>query len=143
MEDEIINEILRGNSVAIVGVSESGKTYWAQNSLLPRLKKLGKSVAYSDSGFNDVEISDVAVFDEVETLFDIKHLEIKYPEENPFYSEIYLKKVSDWYRMYTRHKEPTVYIISRREEDIQYLVDNFNKTDWDNRNLKVFRFPLF
>lgn len=42
-EKEITDEILKGNSVAVVGVSGSGKTHWIQNTLIPKLQKLNKN----------------------------------------------------------------------------------------------------
>lgn len=141
-EDLIIEEIKKNNSIVIVGASDSGKTYWVQNTLIPKLREIGKLVAYSEDGFNNIAMLDVAIFDEAETLFDANELKIKYPEENPYYSEKYIEQVKNWFSMYSSHTEPSIYIISRRKNDIQFLLENFKKSDWDNRNLKLFSFPL-
>jgi len=141
-EDAIIDDIQNNISVVIVGPSNSGKTYWVQNILIPKLKKLGKSVQYSKDGFSKTNSADIAIFDEAETLSDLTQLQRNHPEERPYYSEKYLKDVADWYNEYSNHVEPSVYVISRKEKDMQFLLDNFNKSDWDNRDLKVYRFPL-
>jgi hypothetical protein len=141
-ESTIISEILKGNSVVVVGPTGSGKTYWVQNTLIPKLQELNKSVSYSKDGFSNPPKGDVTIFDESETLFDADRLEKSHSDAPPYYSEKYLKQVHDWHKMCASHDEPSIYIISRQPEDVQFLVDNFYKSDWDNRNLKVFSFPF-
>jgi len=138
-QEAIVSEILKGNSIVVVGPSGSGKTYWIQNILLPKLKAFGKNVFYSKNGFEDTKSADIIVFDEAETLADARVLEKKYPDESPYHSGEYLSQIRDWHKMYTNHKA-SVYVISRKEGDIQYLVDHFNVSDWDGRKLRVFKF---
>lgn len=140
MDKEIIDQLIEGNSIAIIGPSDSGKTYWVKNTLIPQLECLGKSTSYSIDGFNPPK-ADISIFDEVETFFDAKMLEEKYPKENPYYTESYIQKVQIWHVVYAEHLEPSVYIISRRNGDVDFLVNNFKTTDWDNRNIKSFEFP--
>lgn len=140
MNEAVIGNLLRGESIVLVGPSDAGKSHWVQNFLIPKIQEVGKSVQYSKDGFTPIEISDIAIFDEAEILFDATRLQEKYPDDRPYYSEKYLQQVADWHALYSSHREPSVYIISRKESDVQYLVDNFHTADWDNRELRVFRF---
>jgi len=141
-EDAIISHLLRGKSVVVVGPSNAGKTHWIHTALIPRLKGVGRSVAYNVNGSGIDNAADITVFDEAETLFDADHLQEKSHAKPPYYSEEYLARVKEWREVYVQHPEPSAYIISRNEGDVQYLVDNFKLSDWDGRDIKVFRFPL-
>jgi len=139
---KIIKEIKRGASIVIVGPSNSGKTFWIKNYLLPEILKFGKKINYFEDGFSkNLPSLDISIFDEVETFFDATMLQNKNPEEKPYYTEKYIVNVKLWYELYKEHPEQSIYIISRQKSDIPFLIKNFNKTDWYNRDIKVFEFP--
>lgn len=129
--ENFIGELMRGKSVAVVGPSNVWKSHWVKNVLIPKLEEAGKFVQYSKDGFTSIAVSDIAILDEAEALFDAVRLQEKYPDDCPYYSEKYLQQIADWYALY---------VISRKEVDVQYMVDNFRTSDWDGRKLKVFRF---
>lgn len=122
MEEKVVKLLKQGKSVAIVGASDSGKTYFVCNKLIPRLKAGGLKVLYFAEGdlIKEGE-SDVVVFDEVETLFDQERIENK---EGKLYDQDYLEKVKDWGDKYKTFSSPAVFVISRNEEDIEYLSKN-------------------
>lgn len=140
-DTNIIEEIKKGRNIVILGPSGSGKTYWVKDYFIPKLQELGKKVNYFEDGFSkDLPSVDISIFDEAETLLDYSQLQNKYIEDKPYYSKKYLEEVNFWHELYKKHPEQSVYIISRKKSDINFLVENFNKTDWDNRDIKVFEF---
>lgn len=132
--------LLQGKSVVIVSSSDSGKTYWVKNNLIPFLGPL--EVAYFQDGnsINDV-IADVYIFDEAETLCDRKYLEACNSDEVFYYSESYLQQVKHWHDFYKKFTKPSLYIITRNNDnEIDNLVSNFKKSDWDGRTIEALRF---
>jgi hypothetical protein len=137
-----ISDLLKQEkSVVLVGPIDSGKSYWVEHELIQELEK-NKKVEYFKEARDIKETeADIFIFDEVETLFDRKFLEDRHPEENPYYLPSYLEKVKSWHENYKKLDKPSLYIITRNsEEEIDYLVQNFTRTDWDGREISVFGF---
>lgn len=122
MEEEILDNLRRGTSVAIIGPSDSGKSYFIKNRLIPFLEAEGYDVAYFADGNSIKEKPcDIVIFDEAETLLDQKIIEEKSGE---LYSVEYLEKVRSWGEAYELFKQPAIFVISRGGEDVNYLVQN-------------------
>ncbi len=140
--DEIIVKLIGGESVGVVGPSDSGKTYWVMNSLIPELEARGKKVFYAPDGDTEVSDCDIVIFDEVETLFDKDRLEEQSGTSEPYYSEKYLEKVKRWQENYASRKEPALYVISRPAKDVDYLVKNLSQPEWSSRPISMYPFPF-
>jgi thymidylate synthase len=137
---KIANSLEQQKSVVLVGQTNSGKTYWIKNTLMPHLESIGKSVEYLKDGHEFLKGSpNIAVCDEVETLFDKKYLENG--DEN-YYTEKYLDTVSNkWFKNYSSLPASTIFVITRNEMDqINNLLQNFKKADWDSRDIEVLKF---
>lgn len=139
LEQTIIDE-LRFRSIILVGPTDSGKTYWVQNTLIPFLESSGQKVEYLKDGDQSLAgTPDVVVCDEVETLFDEEYLQGETPE--PYYTNEYLTKVRRWFANYSLLPQKTIFIVTRNESDqIKNLVDNMHQADWDNRDVTVLKF---
>ena len=134
--------LLRGENLALIGTSDSGKTHFVKEELIPELEKNGKKVAYFKDGSNitDQE-ADIYIFDEVESFCDREYLEEKYPEEKPYYTDEYERKVKGWFWNYKKHDKSCLYIITRKnKEDVNYLENHLRWADWDDRKLEAFAF---
>jgi hypothetical protein len=143
MEDllkEVINKLINHESVILVGPTDSGKTHWIENVLIPHLKLLGKTPQYLKDGDALPEVgSDIVICDEVETLFDEACLKDKSLKK--YYNEEYLEKVRKWYENYAQLPKSTMYVITRNaQKQINNLVKNFHNADWDNRPISVIEF---
>lgn len=141
-DDEVASTLLGGTSVVVVGPSNSGKTHWARQVLMPMLLERGKRAFYFPDGSVSADSHDIAIFDEAETFFDREHLEQSHPEERPYYTREYEAQVREWHKNYARHEEASIYLITRNtEEDAEFLVRHMKVADWDSRPLRVFAFP--
>ncbi|MEK7645768.1 MAG: hypothetical protein AAB374_01535 [Patescibacteria group bacterium] len=132
---EITELLLENKSIVLVGSSNSGKTYWIKNTLIPYLESQGKEVRYLEDGDAKItDSADIVICDETETLFDEDFLQDKNTEE-------YLNKVNRWYKNYSELPASTLFVVTRNESDqIENLLQNFNKADWDGRDVVVLRF---
>ena len=137
---EKISSELRFRSVVLVGPTDSGKTYWVRNTLIPYLESSGQKVEYLKDGDQPLSgTPNVVVCDEVEVLFDEKYLQGNNPE--PYYTDEYLTKVHHWFANYSLLPQKTIFIVTRNQPDqIQNLVDNMRQADWDNRDVTVLKF---
>ncbi len=131
----------KGGCVVLVGLSNSGKTYWVEHKLVPYLEQNNKVVLFKDGNAVQSAQGDIFIFDEAETLFDKSFLEDRHLDERPYYSPKYLEQVRAWHKLYTQFIGATLFIISRNtNEEIDYLVRNFKRTDWDNRDIIILEF---
>ncbi|OGN31834.1 MAG: hypothetical protein A3J01_00750 [Candidatus Yanofskybacteria bacterium RIFCSPLOWO2_02_FULL_45_18] len=137
---KITENLLRQKSVVLVGSTDSGKTYWIQNTLIPHLESLNNKVEYLKDGSELSKGSPgVVICDEVETLFDKDYLQGSSPED--YYTPEYLEKVRQWHENYARLPKSTLFVITRNKPDqIKNLLENFRKSDWDDREVVVFKF---
>ena len=145
MDDKykIYNLINQKKSLFLVGETNSGKTYFVINELIPFLKEKNIKVTY----FSDcdsiiiVPKEGIAIIDEVETFQDKNYLEKTNVKENLYYTDSYIKKVKDWFKKLKKVKIPTIYITTRNgKKEIRYFVDNVKTTDWDERKVNVIIF---
>lgn len=134
LTEKIYKELLSRNNVLIIGLADSGKTYYATNELVPFLKKKGFNVAFfsdCDHLSNIPDKTDFVIVDEIETLIDKNFLEQRHSKDKPYYSPEYLKKVEIWHNKLKLIKIPAVFILTRSEkEEIEYLVNSVKETDW-------------
>lgn len=134
LTEKIYKELLSRNNVLLVGLADSGKTYYVTNELIPFLKNKGFNVAYftdCDHLSNIPNKTNIVIIDEVETLIDKSFLEQRYPKDKPYYSPGYLKKVEIWHNKLKLIKIPSVFILTRtKKEETEYLLDSAEKMDW-------------
>jgi len=137
---KVSNILLQLKSVVLVGPTQSGKTHWIKNNLIPNLESMGKSVEYLKDGHEiSKDLADIVICDEVETLFDKKYLQNG--DEN-YYTEEYLNTVRNkWYKNYSTLPASTLFVITRNEPShINNLFQNFRRADWDNREIEILKF---
>ena len=141
-----INPYLKKKSVILVGASDSGKSYYAQNNLLPFLLKSGLTGQYLECdkiNLHNMPKGDFVIIDEVESLQDKAYLEARHPEENPYYSQEYLNKIEKWSERLKEVNIPCIYIITRNEElEIDNFINTVSKADWDSREVRCFKFDF-
>ncbi|KKR13409.1 MAG: hypothetical protein UT43_C0044G0005 [Parcubacteria group bacterium GW2011_GWC1_39_29] len=134
--------LLQGENLVLVGISDSGKTRFVKEELIPELEKNEKKVVYFKDGPSITnQEADIYIFDETESFCDREYLEEKYSEEKPYYTDEYERKVKDWFWSYKKHDKSCLYIITRKnEDDIEYLRGHLRWADWDDRKLETFAF---
>ena len=134
LTEKIYKELLFCNNVLLIGLADSGKTYYALNELAPFLKNKKLNTVYFSNCNDFLNIPnnvDAVIADEVETLIDKDFLEQRYPDEKPYYSAEYLKKVKNWHDKLKLIQAPSVFILTRnKKEEIESLVHNVKMTDW-------------
>lgn len=137
---KILDTLAQPKSVVLIGATDSGKTYWIQNTLLPHLEALGARAEYLKDGSKlPHESSTVVICDEVETLFDKDFLQAQ--SEESHYTQKYLNKIDGWYKNYSKLPIGTLFVITRNQPDeIENLLQNFKQADWDNREITVVKF---
>jgi hypothetical protein len=134
LTEKIYKELLFRSNVFLIGFADSGKTHYALNELVPFLKEKKLNAIYLSNCNEFLSVpdnADIVIVDEVETLMDKDFLERQYPNEKPYYSAEYLKKVKNWHNKLKLIQEPSVFILTRnKKEEIEYLVNNVKMTDW-------------
>lgn len=132
--EKIYKELLSRKSALVIGRTDSGKTHYVLNELIPFLKMKKINVIYFPNCSDLLNIPnnmDVAIIDEAETLMDKDFLERQYPDNKPYYSAEYLEKVKNWHNKLKNIKTPSVFILTRNgKEEIKYLIDNLKTIDW-------------
>jgi hypothetical protein len=120
-------------SIALVGPTGSGKTWFVLNELMLYLSMDGKKVEY----FEDLNGSvlpkgdtDIVIIDEFETFVDREFLEKSHPNEVPYYSSEYVEQVNGWLDKASKIKQQLILVITRDEEDIDNFMGNVSVTDW-------------
>lgn len=144
LENKIYKLLKAEKSIFLVGKPDAGKSYFVKNELLPYLKSKKMAIKYIadvDSVKEDDGRFDALIIDEVETLQDKEYLQNKYPDENPYYSEKYIKKVASWFDVLSNISSPCVYIITRdNKEDVNKLINTAEQADWDKREVVCFEY---
>ena len=139
----ILKTILSKKSIFLIGKTNSGKTHFVKNKLIPFLKENKLKVKYFKDCDNIILTKNIDTFivDEVELLFDKDFLEKKYSKEKPYYSKKYLEKVKNWFVILKKIKKPSIYIITRNEDDeISNLINNMKLCEWDmNLNIQTIK----
>jgi len=140
----ILETLRSGRSVFLVGLADSGKTWFAQNELTPFLENQDIRVLYlancdelPKKDGNDV---DIFIVDEVEIIQDVPFLETLHTEQKPYFSPEYVTKVRHWFSILNRIQKPGVFIITRKKEAIENFVHNVKTLDWNGKNAEVVEF---
>jgi len=134
MTDDIYRAISGGSNVLLVGPTDSGKTTYVKNDLIPFLQKNHFNPAYfaNIDDFNESKnTADIFIIDEIETLIDQDYLENHSNSPKPYYSEKYLEKVKNWHDKLKKITVPSIFILTRNSEDqIENIINNLRVTDW-------------
>ncbi len=143
MEEIILQKILNGRNILIVGKTNSGKSYFVKNKIIPLLGINSLRISYFEECAN-LEInnqSDVYIVDEVEILFDKLFLENLHPEEKPYYTKIYLDKVKIWQNKLSKIVKPVICIVTRNDKkELEYIFENYKKLEWNNLPVEIIKF---
>lgn len=147
-KSDILNRILgtlsSGRSVFLVGPTDSGKTWFVQNELVPFLEKQSVRVRYfadCDKLPKKGEVNvEVFIVDEVEIIQDTPFLEEIYTEQKPYFSPEYIAKVRQWFSALNRIQKPGVFVVTREKEVIENFVNNIKTLDWNGKNAEVIEF---
>jgi hypothetical protein len=132
-------------SIMLVGATDEGKTWFVINVLIPFLKQQGLRVKYfkdcNDINFQEKIVEDIVIVDEVEVLSDKKYLEEQHPDENPYYTDKYLKEVELWHEKLKQINQPCLYIVTRNElQEQTYFMDHVKSAEWNSKPVKVLLF---
>ncbi|HDH31204.1 MAG TPA: hypothetical protein ENH26_00290 [Candidatus Wolfebacteria bacterium] len=130
----IYKEILKNSNILIVGSTDSGKTWYVKNILIPFLQDKKKKVVYfhnPDNLLGLIKNVDFFIVDEIETLIDKDFLEAHSTEIKPYYSKKYLKKVKGWHNKLKKITIPSIFILTRNnQKEIDNVVNNIKVIDW-------------
>lgn len=138
LEQKILNNLRNDKDVFLVGLSDSGKTFFILNTFIPFLKKMGlKSQYFSNcEEISSMQKVDIVIIDENETLLDKEYLEIHYPKKTAYYSAGYLSKIKEWHKSLKKIQQPCLYVITRKnQKDIDNFLKIGTKTDWNNKKV--------
>ncbi len=128
---EIFDAIKNGKNVFLVGATDSGKSWFLQNEIIPFLRENNYKVCYLEDSLADSHISencDIVIADEYETFVDKDFLEKRHPEEVPYYSGSYIKQVNNCQKTLGNARFPVVFVITRNEDvEIDYLVNKISE----------------
>ena len=132
--DDIYKVISERRSVLLVGKTDSGKTWYIKNTLIPFLQDKKNKVGYFGNPdliqVLDTEM-DIFIIDEVETLLDRNFLELRSKSSESYYSVDYLKKVSLWIKKLKGINNPCIYILTRNSrEEIDNIINTVKVMDW-------------
>jgi len=118
---KILSALERRQNILLVGRRDAGKTYFVTNKLMPFLRRHGMDVHYYKDMNEESHIlpkDAIVIFDEFELLDDKEFLERMHPEDQPYYSASYLRKVQAWLQKAGHVPNRRIFILSRNEEDI-------------------------
>ncbi|OIO53523.1 hypothetical protein AUJ46_04980 [Candidatus Peregrinibacteria bacterium CG1_02_54_53] len=129
--NQIVSDLRRHQNILLVGRRDAGKTHFVTHTLIPLLQKKGLDVRYFKDMDEEIQTPPedaVVIFDEFEILDDKEFLERMHPEEQPYYSDSYLRKVHFWLQKAENVPNRRIYVLSRNEEDIGNIA---NRTLFD------------
>ena len=143
LAEQIGSLLHSGRNVFLVGPTDSGKSWFVTNELVPYLNQQKITTKY----FNNCDVivngtagADVVVVDEVESLQDRGYLETLHPDESPYYSNEYLAKVTRWHKALSTINVPGVFIASREKQVIPHFVEQVHSLDWNSKPADVIEF---
>ncbi|OQA36663.1 MAG: hypothetical protein BWY53_00390 [Parcubacteria group bacterium ADurb.Bin326] len=143
MEQEILQKIMKGKNILLVGKTDSGKSYFIKNQIIPLFRQKNINVCYFEE-CADLEINeqcDVYIIDEVEILFDKEFLESLHPDEKPYYTNNYLETVKVWQNKLSKITKPIICIVTRNnKEEIDYIYNNYKSLEWNNLPVEIVKF---
>lgn len=132
-----------GKNVFLIGPTNSGKSWFAANELVPYLNQQRMTTKYfedCDSAVNGIAGADVVVVDEAESLQDKSYLEALHPNESPYYSSEYLAKVARWHKILAAINVPGVYLVSREKQAVPNFTEHVHTLDWNGKPAEVIEF---
>ncbi len=137
LTNNIYHEISAGRSVLLVGPTNSGKTWYIKNTLIPFFNEKKIKINY----FENLDVfqkpnnnSGIFIIDEIETLIDRDFLETHSTKPKSYYSKEYLKKVKEWHNKLKDLNTPSIFILTRNnQEKIDNVIDNLKVTDWGTK----------
>ena len=135
-EFDIYNILQEGKSVLLVGPTESGKTWFICNKLIPFIKSKNETVLYIDGHIDDKKYNkaDYVIVDEFETLLDKDYLQELHPEEKPYYEKEYISSINEWHRSLADISTSILFVLTRNEKkEIANIIQNIDKTDWGKK----------
>ncbi|MBP8016444.1 GNAT family N-acetyltransferase [Candidatus Gracilibacteria bacterium] len=139
LANEIYINLLKGHNILLAGKTDSGKTWFVKNILISYLQNNGIKTKYfegCDKIITNNLNNKVTIVDEVEIFEDQKLLEKLYPEERPYYSKEYLKRVKKWYSNLSKIKTQSIYIVTRNEfESLNNIKNNIKQVGFCVRSL--------
>ncbi|MBU4360541.1 hypothetical protein KKA66_01690, partial [Patescibacteria group bacterium] len=93
------NLLKNNKSIFLIGNTNSGKTWFVKNNLIPFLQEKKMSVLYIQNCDNIPKLinKNYAIIDEIEILQDKDFLEKNNLNEKPYYNKEYLIKVKKWF----------------------------------------------
>ena len=144
LKEKIFNLLSNKKSLFLIGPTDSGKSYFIKNELLPFLQSKNFAVCY----FSNCEqipdskiIGDGVIIDEMETFQDKDFLETIHINEKPYYTDQYLAKVKSWFDKLQNVQLPAVYVITRNSPvEIQNFIKTVKKTEWNNKDVECVEF---
>ena len=143
MNNKILHFLEKGNSIVIVGPTNSGKTWYIKNELMPFLKSKKLQSFYIKDSLHDFKLSqnvDIIIADEFETLTDEDFLTSLHPDEQPYYKEGYLNIVGNSHARFKKITPPIIFVITRnKKEEIGNLLDNLKIID-SGQPVETFKF---
>lgn len=139
----IYREISARKNVLLVGPTDSGKTWYIKNILVPFLhEKKIKVIYFPNLDFfqGPADSTDVFIVDEVETLIDQDFLETHSNNPEQYYPKNYLAKVKVWHDRLRKLTAPSIFILTRNNQgEIDNIVNKLMVTDWGAK-VKCFAF---
>ena len=133
LTNNIYQELSGGGNVLLVGPTDSGKTWYINNILIPFLREKKMRVVYfsNPDNISKNNKADIIIVDEVEVLIDQDKLEASSSGHEPYYSEVYLNKVKAWHNKLQKLTVPSIFVLTRNnKKEISNIVDNVVTTDW-------------
>lgn len=132
---DIYSYLNNQKNVLLIGPTDSGKTWYVKNTLIPFLQSKNLEVVYfSDPDFSLDSIPNkdsVVIVDEIEIFFDQDFLTSRSIEDKPYYSAEYLAKVKNWHKNLAKLTNPSLFVLTRNDDkEISNIVRNLKTTDW-------------
>jgi hypothetical protein len=141
MKDTILK--IGKQNILLIGSTNSGKTFFVKNEIIPFLEKKWYKVVYFEdcNKLDPHKEANIFIVDEVEVLFDKDFLEKSNPEEIPYYNKSYLKTVENWQKKLSEIKTQIICIVTRNtEKEIDYVFQNYKKLEWNNLPVEIVKF---
>jgi len=133
LTNNIYQAVSGGDNLLLVGPTDSGKTWYINNILIPFFREKKMRVVYfsNPDNISKNNKADIIIVDEVEVLIDQDKLEASSSGHEPYYSEVYLNKVKAWHNKLQKLTAPSIFVLTRNnKKEISNIVDNVVTTDW-------------
>lgn len=122
LSEQIETDVANGFSVALIGPSDSGKTWFVKNILVPKLESKQIRCHYISDSIHNFSLPgpvDLLIADEFETLSDRKLLEKLNIKDKPYYPPEYVNRVEECHRRFRQLDPdlPILFIITRNNSE--------------------------